>query len=135
MQTIVAVVLCVGLAVHAVGAAENGRLVGQVLDGTTKQPLPDAVVAVVGTEWGAATDGEGRFQIDALPEGVYKLSVHFMGYHSLFKTDVRVVRDKVTYVEAVELKQSVIEGEETVVSAWVLSRRRAGAGLVFYLYA
>ena len=117
MQTIVAVVLCVGLAVNAVGAAENGRLVGQVLDGTTKQPLPDAVVAVVGTEWGAATDGEGRFQIDALPEGVYKLSVHFMGYHSLFKTDVRVVRDKVTYVEAVELKQSVIEGEETLVSA------------------
>ena len=67
MQTIVAVVLCVGLAVNAVGAEENGRLVDQLLDGTTKQPLPNAVVAVVGTGWGAATDGEGRFQIDALP--------------------------------------------------------------------
>ena len=102
---------------NAVGAAENGRLVGQVLDGTTKQPLPDAVVTVVGTQWGAATDRAGRFHINALPEGVYKISVHLIGYHSLFKTDVRVVRYKVTYVEAVELKQSVIEGEETVVSA------------------
>ena len=35
----------------------------------------------------------------------------------LYKTDVRVVRNKVTYVEAVELKQSVIECEETLVSA------------------
>ena len=57
MQTIVAVVLCVGLAVNAVGAAETGRLVGHVLDGTTKQPLPDAVVAVVGTEWGRLGGG------------------------------------------------------------------------------
>ena len=71
----------------------------------------------IGREWSTATDEAGRFRIDVLPEGVYKTSVHFIGYHSFFKTDVRVVRNKETYVEAIELKQSVIKCEEALVSA------------------
>ena len=114
MRTLIALVL---LSVTDLTAQTSGQLSGKIADKATKQPLPDAVVAILGTQMGSTTDGEGRFTIASVPEDIYKIQVSFIGYDSFLKTDVRVVRGKTTYVEEIELTQSVIETEETVVAA------------------
>lgn len=111
------IVVLLMLVTSPLWAQSSGSISGKIADKTTKQPLEDAVVVVAGTSLGATTDAQGRFHIDNVAENVYKLEVHFVGYDSFLETDVRVVRDKTTYVEEIELIQSVLEGEETIVAA------------------
>lgn len=111
------IVVLLMLVTSPLWAQSSGSISGKIADKTTKQPLEDAVVIVAGTSLGATTDAQGRFLIDNVAENVYKLEVHFVGYDSFLETDVRVVRDKTTYVEEIELIQSVLEGEETIVAA------------------
>jgi hypothetical protein len=98
-------------------AQTSGSISGKITDKTTKQPLEDAVVVIAGSSLGATTDAGGRFLLEKVEEDVYKLEVHFIGYDSFLETDVRVVRGKTIYIEEIELFQSVLEGEETVVAA------------------
>ena len=114
MRTLTALVL---LSATTLTAQNSGQISGKIADKATKQPLPDAVVAILGTKMGTTTDGEGHFTLTGVPEDIYKIQVSFIGYDSFLKTDVRVVRGKTTYVEEIELTQSVIETEETVVAA------------------
>ncbi|MGY8825819.1 MAG: carboxypeptidase-like regulatory domain-containing protein [Candidatus Latescibacterota bacterium] len=101
----------------ALWAQTSGSISGKITDKTTKQPLEDAVVVIASSSLGATTDAGGRFLLEKVEEDVYKLEVHFIGYDSFLETDVRVVRGKTIYIEEIELFQSVLEGEETVVAA------------------
>ncbi len=92
----------------------DGKIVGRVIDKSTKQPLPGANVVLVGTENGAATDLNGSFVIESVGENIHKLRVSFIGYQSHLETDVRVVRGKTAFVEDIELVQSSIQGEKVV---------------------
>ena len=114
MRTLTALIL---LSATTLTAQTSGQISGKIADKATKQPLPDAVVAILGTQMGTTTDGEGHFTLTGVPEDIYKIQVSFIGYDSFLKTDVRVVRGKTTYLEEIELFQSVLETEETVVAA------------------
>ena len=111
------IVVLLMLITSSLWAQSSGSISGKIADKTTKQALEDAVVVVAGTSLGTTTDAQGRFLIENVAENIYKLEVHFVGYDSFLETDVRVVRGKTTYVEEIELIQSVLEGEETVVAA------------------
>ena len=111
------IVVLLMLITSSLWAQSSGSISGKIADKTTKQALEDAVVVVAGTSLGTTTDSQGRFLIENVAENIYKLEVHFVGYDSFLETDVRVVRGKTTYVEEIELIQSVLEGEETVVAA------------------
>ncbi|MEE3257916.1 MAG: TonB-dependent receptor, partial [Candidatus Latescibacterota bacterium] len=106
------------LTASALTAQTTGQISGKITDKATKQPLPDAVVAIVGTKQGSTTDTEGHFLISGVEENIYKLKVSFIGYDPFLETDVRVVRGKTTYLEEVELIQSVLEAAETVVAGY-----------------
>ncbi|MBO8131002.1 MAG: TonB-dependent receptor [Candidatus Marinimicrobia bacterium] len=80
---------------------ENGKIVGFVYDSKTKKPLPFANVVVKGTYMGAASNEEGRFEIDGVPPGNYILQIRFIGYED---KDIPVV---------------VNSGEETNVTAFL----------------
>ena len=97
----------------------KGSIIGRVIDKATKQPLPGANVLVIGTDWGAATDNEGRFLIPNLAENIYKLKVIYIGYSSFIETDVRVIRNKTTHVEDIELIQTTVESGIVVVTSGV----------------
>ncbi len=69
----------------------EGRIVGRVVDGSTKQPVDYATVAVKSltdsaTVVGGLTAEGGKFNVDKLQPGKYEVSITFLGYQTLSKT-------------------------------------------------
>ena len=89
----------------------RGSISGTVIDAQTKEPLIGVNVLVLDTQYGASTDIEGRYTIENVPVGAYRLRFDYIGYESILKTDV-IVRSARAEVVNAELKQSLIEGEE-----------------------
>jgi TonB-linked SusC/RagA family outer membrane protein len=58
----------------------NSTLSGRVLDATTKEPLPGAVVSIMGTTHSVATNTEGRFNFVTGQKFPYTLIVSFIGF-------------------------------------------------------
>lgn len=66
------------------GYAQNGSISGQVLD-ETNQPLPGASVNIRPLDRGASTNDKGQYRLNAIPNGVYTMSVTFIGYEVMQK--------------------------------------------------
>ena len=79
--------------------AASGKISGTVVDAETGDPLPYANVIVLDTQLGAATRGDGKFLIQAVPEGTYTLKVMMMGYQDGLMEDVRVDANRTTVVD------------------------------------
>ena len=60
--------------------AQDGAVVGRVVDAATAEPLAGVAVAVEGTAAGAATDADGAFRIDRLATGAYTVTARALGY-------------------------------------------------------
>ena len=71
---------------------------------------------VLKTHIGAVTDIEGDFVIVNVPVGVYSVQASIVGTKSVTQTDVVVSLNQITRVDF-ELEQSVIAGDEIVVTA------------------
>ena len=56
-------------------AAPTGKIVGQLLDAETGQPIAGASVMVVGTKRGAVTDFDGRYIIGQIEPGTYSVKI------------------------------------------------------------
>ena len=72
---------------EAAPAAETGRLTGVVLDSLKGGPVPYATVVVLPAAatdnkpvTGVATDDKGRFVLEKVPPGSYRLQASFVGY-------------------------------------------------------
>ena len=55
-------------------------LAGEVIDATSRKPVPDAKVTITGSTLTATTDSGGRFRIEGLPGGPAKIEVAATGY-------------------------------------------------------
>ncbi|OPX32138.1 MAG: hypothetical protein B1H40_02945 [Candidatus Latescibacteria bacterium 4484_181] len=66
-------------------SSEPGRIVGQVTDASTGQPLVGATVWVEPLNIGTTTDSSGRFAIEKVPPGTYQLRGHIIGYSRISK--------------------------------------------------
>jgi TonB-linked SusC/RagA family outer membrane protein len=60
----------------------NSKLVGRVIDGSTKEPLPGAVVRIEGTTHVVSTDVQGKFSFVTGQKFPYKLIITFIGYET-----------------------------------------------------
>ena len=58
---------------------------GKISDKKSRSPLPGSNVILVGTNLGAATDADGNFEINNVPDGEYEIMATFIGYEN-FKT-------------------------------------------------
>ncbi len=105
------------LIISFIFAGDSGELRGRIVDKSTKQPLAGANIEVLETVKGAATDLEGYFRIESLDENIYKLQISYIGYESLVIPDVRIIRNKKTYLAEIELTKEAMEGEAIVVTA------------------
>ncbi|MCL2511931.1 MAG: TonB-dependent receptor [Bacteroidales bacterium] len=68
------------------GGSTNGFLRGRLLDSQTKEPLLFANVALIKDQdsslvTGGATDEDGRFKLENLGDGIYRLQISNIGYH------------------------------------------------------
>ncbi len=94
----------------------SGKITGQVIDQETGETLPGVNVAIVGTQQGAVTDNDGYYVILNIVPGTYELRASFLGFKTQVVQDVRVKINQTTTIDFV-LSESVIEGEEIVVTA------------------
>lgn len=69
----------------------EGRIVGQVFDKETGEPIRGVAIAVEGTDFGTITDESGNFKLNKVPAGSYTLAYFKTGYLEANITDVVVV--------------------------------------------
>jgi TonB-dependent receptor len=101
------------LAVQATFAAASGTVKGRVVDKGTKSALPGAIVQIMGTGLGAATDLDGKFTLHNVPVGDQTLNVSYVGYA---KTSVSIsVADNMTIEREIGLVAEAVKGDTVTV--------------------
>lgn len=95
--------------------AQDGALVGRVLDASTALPLPGANLVIETTAYGTATDAEGRFQFESLVPGRYTLVVSSIGFQT--ERAAVTIRPGVTETLDIALREAAVNVGEVVVSA------------------
>lgn len=75
----------------------KGGIKGVVLDENGK-PLFSANIILLGTNFGAATNFEGKYRINNIPIGKYKVQVSYVGYTKKV-TEVEVVKNRFLQVD------------------------------------
>lgn len=93
---------------------------GKITD-TTGAAIPGVNVIILGTNFGAASDIEGRYEISNLKPGAYKIEFSAVGFKSFRKDDL-TIKDK-SIVLNVVLQKAVIETEEVLVTAGKYAQR------------
>ena len=79
-----------GLSTRPLEAQVNGALTGQIIDAATGQPVSGALVRILGTGQGAATDTSGRFRVREIRPGSWSVTVQRIGYRGLRRDSVLV---------------------------------------------
>jgi hypothetical protein len=86
------------------GVAGNGRIVGVVRDALTRQPLPNAVVAVFRDDSlidSLLTDIGGQFSLPALVGAVYKFNISRSGYLPVTYNNVTVLPNETKTLDVI----------------------------------
>ena len=98
------------------------KISGKVIDQKDNSPLVGANVIIMQTQAGTSADEEGASNLINVSPGKYSVRVMMIGYESLTIEDVVVSVNRTTL--DLELKQSVIEGQEVVIYASKFSRKK-----------
>ena len=98
----------------------RGRLVGQVRDAGTDDPVATAAVSIVGDPGEVSSNRRGRFVLSGVPVGRREITVRHIGYAS-FRHPVVVARGRTTEVE-IGLVPEPLEMEPLVATAVRLRR-------------
>ncbi|OUX35186.1 MAG: hypothetical protein CBE24_00310, partial [bacterium TMED264] len=101
-------------------SAVFGRSIsGTVSDSSNGSPLVGANIMLKGTSHGAATNADGRYSIDKIPDGEYVISASYMGFKS-FEKNVSIQNQDNFSINIMMIPEA-IKMETYVVTA---SRRR-----------
>ena len=117
--TTAAILLCFFIVGNIQGFGQEtvqGKIIGNVLDANTGDPLPGANVMVKGTLLGAATDMEGRFSITRLPPGAYDVEASMMGYGKGILKEIKVSPGQTREI-TFRLETTVIQQPTLVITA------------------
>jgi ferric enterobactin receptor len=77
----------------------TAQITGFVQDSTSQQPVEFANITLINQVTGKITDGavandKGKFTMNELPEGNYKLQVTFLGYNNQFVENINLIKDQ-----------------------------------------
>jgi len=118
-------------------AQSEGRVVGQVLDTRSGQPLVGAQVLVTGTSVGVVAGLDGRYQIARVPAGEVSLTVQMLGYATKTVTGIEVPEGGVRRIDvtldaqALELAGITVTAEQERGSAVrAITQQRTATGVV-----
>ncbi|WP_103020563.1 carboxypeptidase-like regulatory domain-containing protein [Salinibacter altiplanensis] len=107
--------------------AQQGAITGTVTEAETGDVLPGATVQVVGSGSGAATDGQGQYQISGVPAGEQTIRVSFVGYQASERTVE--VADGETVRADFRLQTAQAQLEEVVVTGFGREQTRGEANV------
>jgi hypothetical protein len=94
----------------------DGTIEGNIIDRQTKEPLAGVNILIPGTSQGASTNIDGKFLIEDLPIGTYRLEISYIGYITQKVTDIIVTHNKPAVVD-IQLMEQIMESEGIVVTA------------------
>jgi len=113
MKRIIFIGLLNFLLISILHASTRGKLTGTVIDKESADPLVGVNVYLQGTQFGAATDENGRFIIINIPPGNYTIIVEYIGYSTQTMNQVEVASSFTTVVNF-ELISSTLESNESI---------------------
>jgi len=131
LLTPLAVLATVGaiLAAPAQAEAQQGIIIGQVVDGRTGSPIASAQVSIVGTQLGTLTDREGNFRIPNVAAGPQQVRAVFIGYRTSTQ-EVQVLGAQTVTVNF-QLSESAVALDELIVTGTAgRQERRAQAASI-----
>lgn len=96
-------------------AQSTGKISGFVKD-ESGEPLPGVQIVIDGTTRGTITELDGFYSIINVSPGEYTLVFRFLGFSDVLVEEVEVIIDRTTDIN-VTMRESVLEGEEVVVTA------------------
>lgn len=91
----------------AQSVAPTGLVDGSVRAGPTQQPIANATIRVVGTEFAVVSREDGRFRLRS-PVGVVRLEIRAIGYAPIIRSDIVVSSGKPTTL-VVELQPRIVQ--------------------------
>ncbi len=109
-----ALVLILAMHVMSALAGTTGKIMGQVVDKETNEPLAGVNVVIVTTMLGAVTDVYGNFSILNVPPGTYQVKVMLIGYGVVIINDAHVTIDQTTWLNASLFSEAVQIGEQII---------------------
>lgn len=100
--------------------SENVTLSGKVKD-ENGEPLPGAIVSLVGTPYGALTNLDGSFKVTNVPKGKYQVRLAYVGYKEhILEVDL----NNDSEIQEISLKSDAVGLEEIrVVASYVTDRK------------
>jgi len=123
-------------------AQTEGRVVGQVMDTRSGQPLVGAQVLVTGTTIGVMAGLDGQYQLARVPAGEISLTVRMLGYAPKTVTGIEVPAEGVLRIDvtldpqALELTGITVTAEQERGSAVrAITQQRTATGVVSALSA
>lgn len=93
-----------------------GTIRGTILDSLDAIPLYGANIRVENTQFGARTNAEGKFAIDRLKKGEYKLRITYVGY-STQVIPVKLTSDDAVLNISINLLRKDVNSSTVIVSA------------------
>ncbi|MDZ7626335.1 MAG: TonB-dependent receptor [Ignavibacteriaceae bacterium] len=103
-------------------SAQTYSISGKVVDSKSK-PIPGVNVILLNTNYGAATDDEGVYEIVNLPTNFYTIEFSAIGYEKFRKENVIVENESI--ILDVILNEIVIEADEVLITAGKYEQKKS----------
>ena len=122
-KTTIKTILSVVIIISALFSQTSGKISGKIIDASNDQPLVGANVIIVQTQAGISADEDGYFNLINVSPGKYSVKAMMIGYETVNIEDVIVSVNRTTSLD-IKMKQSIVEGQEVVIYASKLSRKK-----------
>lgn len=102
-----------------------GNIIGKVVDKETGEALLGVNVILNGTNFGAATDLDGKYIIKNIPNGKYSISFSMVSFEKKTITGIEVSSDKTIKID-IALSTKSFETDEVIIAVSALENTEAG---------
>ena len=105
-----------------ISLGQSYSISGAVVD-TLNNPIARVNIFLVGTNYGTSSDDNGRYLIQNIPPGKYKMEFSAIGFEK-FRLDNVLITDRSLVIDVV-LKEIIIESEEVLVTAGKYQQKKS----------
>jgi len=92
----------------------TGSIAGTITDKKNGETLPGVNIIIRGTNFGASTNLEGKYEINRIRPGEYTVEISFIGFERVILTGIKVEANETTQLDY-QLKEVVLTSEDEIV--------------------